>query len=270
MLLLLLTMMAACAPGPPPEVAAAPGGVVLELDPYPLGGLLTVPVTVGDHEADFIFDTGGGGTLYTKQAARAAGCEPFGRVTGFRHGGGVIHARRCPSAPLVIDGWTSPPGETFVLDLVELLPEDAPPVGGLIALDRFDGHLLTVDLGGRRLVVDGAAVGHEVPVRESRQAGGAMLDVFLPFEAPGGPVWMELDSGNTGPTLIAPHAASQLGLELSHEEPRPVTLHLEGFGPVRVQALEREMIYDGLLSAAFLQEHTVTLDLGGGRAWITR
>jgi hypothetical protein len=254
-------------------VPAAPAAV-LELDDY-LGVLLTVPVTVGDTTLPFLFDTGGGGTLLTPWAAERAGCEPFGRVTGFRHNGERVHARRCAAAAVVVDGWTTPVVETGVYDLMALLPEGVPLLGGLVALATFEGTALTLDLSARRVVIESPASlaertrsMREVPFREGRQSGGAMLDPFLSFEAPGGPIWFELDSGNAGPVLIAPHAAEQLGLELSAEEPRPITLELRGYGPVEVEAVEKEMIYDGLLNGAFLERVRVTLDLAGKRAWI--
>ena len=282
--LAIVALLAACGGGPgmPREPAAPrplPGAApvaVLELHEY-LAGLLTVPVAVGDTTLPFLFDTGGGGTLYTPEAAGAVGCEPFGRLTGFRHDGEAVHLERCAPAPVVIDGWSSPAAETGVFDLMALLPDGVPPLGGLMALQTFDGLAVTLALSDRQVVVESpgslarrVVAMTEVPMRESRQAGGAAVDVFLAFRAAGGPVWMELDSGNTGPVYIAPHAAAQLALDLSADETRTITLHLEGFGPVEVEARLREMIYDGLLNAAFLRGLRVTLDLDRERAWVER
>jgi hypothetical protein len=279
-ILALLAMGTACAsaatrtPGPAAPAAPPPPQAVLTLDDY-LGVLLTVPVQVGDTVLPFLFDTGGGGSLFTPDAAARAGCDPFGRVTGFRHNGETVHAARCAPSALVMDGWTSPEAETGVYDLMELLPDGVPTLGGLVGLSTFDGTAITLDLGGRRVIVetpaslrDRVASMTEVPYREGRQSGGAMLDPFLSFETPDGPVWFEMDSGNAGPVLIAPHAAAQLGYDLSPDEPRPVTLRLRGFGPVEVMAQEREMIYDGLLNGDFMEAHLVTLDLAAKRAWV--
>jgi hypothetical protein len=248
---------------------------VLELAPFLGTALRTVRVVVGDTTLPFLFDTGGGGTLVTPAAAAAMGCDPFGRVTGFRHNGEPVHAERCPAAPITVQGWRSPVREAGVYDLMALLPDGVPELGGVVGLNTFEGVAITVDLTGQRVVVESPASLKrrvvdmtEIPFREGRQSGGAMLDPFLSVRAPGGPLWFELDSGNAGPVLIAPHAAAQLGIELSRDEPRPVTLVLRGFGPIEVEALEKEMIYDGLLNAAFFERHRVTLDLDRKRAWV--
>lgn len=96
-----------------------------------------------------------------------------------------------------------------------LLPPGVPELGGLVDPQTFDGMPITLELFERRVVVETAASlarrvvsMSEVPMRESRQAGGASVDVFLAFRAGGGPLWLELDSGNTGPVYIAPPAAA--------------------------------------------------------------
>ncbi len=293
-----LLVTSACAPprdapgSPAPSApAAAPAQVngalaagdsapaaVLHLEPYVAGaGLLTLPVTVADSAARFLFDTGGGFTVVTPAAAEGIGCEPFGGLTGFRHNGDTVSARRCPAARLEVDGWTAPAAEVAVYDLGALLPAGLPPLGGLVALSTFEGRAITLELGRGRVVVESEAslAGRvtdmvEVPVREGRQAGGAALDVFIAFSAGGGPVWMELDSGNNGPVIISAVAAAQLGLDLSPRQARTVTLHLPGFGPVEVEAVQADIIYDGLLNADFVRQHRITLDLARSRAWIAR
>jgi hypothetical protein len=109
-----------------------------------------------------------------------------------------------------------------------------------------------------------------VTLRAGRQAGGAALDLFLAVEAPGGPLWMELDSGSAAPALLAPHAARALGLELDPAAPKRVELTVAGLGRVTVEASEREMIYDGLLGARFVGEFVWMIDLGTMRGWARR
>lgn len=246
----------------------------LRLKPY-VAGLRALDVVIGDTSLPFLLDTGGGLTLVTPALAAAVGCEPFGRSVGFRHNGEAVSLARCPPVALGLDGWSAAAHELAVWDLMSLLPEGLPELGGIVALNTFDDLAITLDLGGSRLVVESRASleqrvagAAELRLREAHQAAGSSLDVFLAIESEPGPLWFELDSGNAGPVLIAPHAAEQLGLDLSGTEPRGVTLNLAGYGPVTVQAVAREMIYDGLLNASFLEDHVVTLDLRRERAWI--
>lgn len=284
--LAITAVLSACGAGPVPDTSAVPRAAsdttaaepvaVLDLAPY-VAGLLSVTVAVGDTTYPFIFDTGGGLTLVTPEVAEALGCVPFGRTVGFRHDGEAVEASRCPPVALDIAGWRPPAGELAVWDLMALVPEGLPTLGGLVSLDTFDGLAVTLDLGDERVLVEtpGSLASrvenaHPVPVRVAHQAGGASLDVFLAVEATPGLLWFELDSGNAGPVFIAPHAAEMLGLELSDARPSRVTLVLPGLGPITVDAQEKAMIYDGLLNAAFLQDLTMTLDLEYGRAWISR
>jgi predicted aspartyl protease len=285
-LLAITAVLAACGAGPVPDTTAAPRAApdttasepvaILHLAPY-AAGLLSVTVAVGDTTYPFIFDTGGGVTLVTPEVAEALGCLPFGRTVGFRHDGEAIEASRCPPVALDIAGWRSPAGEVAVWDLMALIPEGLPTLGGLVSLGTFDGLAVTLDLGNERVLVEtpGSFASRvenadPVPVRMAHQAGGVSLDVFLAVEAQPGRLWFELDSGNAGPVFIAPHAAEMLGLELSDTRPTRVTLVLPGHGPITVDAQEKAMIYDGLLNAAFLRDLTMTLDLEYRRAWISR
>jgi hypothetical protein len=102
----------------------------------------------------------------------------------------------------------------------------------------------------------------------SRQAGGAALDLFLEAETPAGSIWLELDSGNAGPVLISPHAMAQLRASLSPDEPRRIALDIAGLGSIPVDAVLKDLIYDGLLNATFLETIALTVDLAAERAWV--
>lgn len=69
-----------------------------------------------------------------------------------------------------------------------------------------------------------------------------------------------MDSGNTQPVLIAPHAFAELGLDAL---PVGKTGHVErpiyGLGKVACEVESKELIYDGLSNAAF-GHHVVTMD----------
>lgn len=166
--------------------------------------------------------------------------------------------------------------EAAIMDVMALL-KGAPPIGGVVSLHTFQGGAFTLDLAANRLVVESRrslaqriAKAPQVSIRTSRQAGGATLDVFLAIDTPNDSIWLELDSGNAGPVLLSPHALTQLGLSLSGEQPRHVTLNVRGLGPTPLEVTAKDLIYDGLLNAAFLESVVLTIDLPTGRAWAVR
>lgn len=244
----------------------------LALSPY-VGPLRTVVVNSGSYTAPFLFDTGGGGTVLSLAAAKALELTPFGRATGFRHDGSRVDGPRAGPIELTLGAFVRR-GEVGVMDLDALLG-GAPPVGGIVSLETFVGQALTVDLAHERLFLEtpetlavrtkGAS---ELAVRCGRQAGGAGLDLFVAVESEHGWLWFELDSGNMAPVLIAPHAYVELGLEAPAEgKVESVELPIVGLGLVPCDAQCKELIYDGLLNAAFFSRFTVSIDLAGVRAW---
>ena len=255
-----------------PDVGTATGAVPVELQLEPYGRLKTVSLVVGPATGRFIRAPGGGFNVLPPTVAAEAGCRPFGRVVGFRAGGERITAERCQPIEAQAGGWADT-GDWNVFDLMALLG-NAPEVAGLVGLPLFEGRTVTLDLTGNRLTVETEesaarriAGMKAIGVRPSRQAGGAALDLMVSVETPDGPIWLEMDSGNTGPVLISPHAARQLGLTFRSGEAQDVTLDVTGLGPVPVTAIERQTIYDGLLNAGWLEQLVVTLDLQSMHAW---
>lgn len=260
----------------PRTVAARPprpdAPIELVLEPY-VGALRTVRAKIGEREAPFLFDTGGGGTVLSLASAKAAGLVPFGRGTGFRHNGERIDGQW--GGPMTLSlGAFERHGRVGILDVDGFLA-GLPRVGGILSLETFEGAALTVDLARGRLFVESTASlkartehASELTVRFGRQAAGAALDLFVAVEGRHGPLWFELDSGNVAPVLVAPHAFAELGLDAPPlGERRVAELALVGLGPVACEIEAREMIYDGLLNAAFFERHTLTMDLAEGRAW---
>lgn len=261
-------------------VAAPSPEPVARLPLHPLGehGLVLVDVTVGGEPRPFLVDTGGGLTVIGPSLAAAAGCTPAGRITGFRSDGGRLDLPRCGPAKLTIGG-RERTLETTILDLAAL---GLPGVFGLVSLATFEGEAFTLDLAARELILESEAslaartAGmRELTARAGRQAGGAGLDLFVAVSSPRGQLWLEFDSGNVGPLRLAPHAVTQLGIDLTAESPdAPATLELDftGLGPTAVQAIRSEQIYDGLVNARFFLEHVVTFDLRSAtpRAWAAK
>ena len=246
--------------------------VQLKLDPYANTGLRTVQVTVNGHRSPFLFDTGAGLTVLTPESAGYAGCTPFGLDTGFRDDGGKVTSSRCGPAALEI-GRYRVDGEVAEFDLLKLLGKGAPPVGGIVGLESFEGRALTIDLAHDRVTIEtprslALRIGgmHPVNVRIVRGAAGDVVP-FIEVRAKTGTLWMEVDSGNNGPVFLAPHAQQQLGISIPQHGKRPLDLDVIGLGPVPVTVATRDLIYDGQLDPAFLRHMELTVDIARGRAW---
>jgi len=220
-----------------------------------IANLRTLAVKLGNETVPFLLDTGGGFTVLTPEVARAAGCVPFGRVTGFRSSGERLDMRRCGPVSMRL-GPLTVRTEAAIMGVMALL-KGAPPIGGVVSLHTFQDGAFTLDLAANRLVVESRRSLAQritkmprVSIRTSRQAGGAALDVFLAIDTSGGSIWLELDSGNAGPVLLSPHALTQLGLSLLEDQPRQVTLNVRGLGPTPLEVAVKDLIDDGLLNAA--------------------
>lgn len=246
--------------------------VELPLEPY-FGPLRTVTLANGEFRGKFLLDTGGGVTLLSLAAGEALGARSFGRATGFRHDGTRQDGPRSGPVTLGAGGW-SRRGEVGVADLTAML-SGLPPIDGILALDFLRDEAVTLDLARNRLTLESAETlaarvkeAPELELRLAHQAAGWSLDVMVGLEGLNGTLWFELDSGNVAPVLVAPHAFVELGLDV----PRPGTkstqeLPLLGLGLLRTEVECKELIYDGLLNAAFFERHTVTLDLPRARGW---
>jgi hypothetical protein len=270
-----MTLLAGTAPIRAPfQEAKVPDAAPLELElaPY-FGPLRTLGISRGAFTAPFLFDTGGGGTVLALESVKTLELEPFGRGTGFRHDGTRIDGQRAGPIELASGAYRRR-GEVGVFDLATLLG-GLPPVGGIVALDFFRDQALTIDLARDRLTLETPASlaartrdAHELEIRLAHQAAGAGLDVMVGIEGLHGTLWFELDCGNVAPVLVAPHAFVELGLDVprlaskSNQE-----LPILGLGLLKTEVECREMIYDGLLNAAFFERHVVTLDLAHARAW---
>lgn len=259
---------------------AAPGRVgptVLPLRPFLDADhlALSLPAPGGGDDL-FLLDTGGGITLVGPAYAQRLGCTPWGRVTGFRMRGDRLDLPRCDGATLKIGGRTRRLPSALVLDLARFLPKDAPALAGSLALDAFAGEAVTLDLAGRRLIIETPAslkarIAHavEAPVRVSREAGGLARVPLIGIPTPRGLLWMELDCGSDGPIIMAPHAAEVLGLDPKQKTGQTISAvvapGLTLTGKVQIE----ELILDGNIGAPILKHWLVTLDLAHERLWLS-
>lgn len=249
--------------------------VVLPLDTY-MDVLPAIDVGVGDETMPFLFDTGGGLTIVTPSVVDRMGLTTFGRVTGFRMNGERVDLVRCESMSLKL-GPVSIQTEPEVLDLMQRLPQGWPEVGGVVSLHTFRNHALTLDLASRQVILETEAsmlrraeTMHPIPIRFHRQASGSSVDLLLEVVAKVGSLWLEVDTGNTGPVQLAPHALRQLGVNASTTGVTwtgTVDLNIAGLGPVDVAAAEADLICDGVLNIDTLQRMILSVDLPARHAW---
>jgi hypothetical protein len=269
-----LTLAAASALAAPVRPAPPPKPVAIPLEPY-LGVLWSFQADVDGKPRRFLLDTAGGITVIAQPFADAIGCKPWGRVTGFRMRGDRVDAPRCDDVGLTAAGVPLKAPTAGVIDFSTLLPKDAPLLDGSVALDAFAGRAVTLDLAGRRLIVETpeslkvrASAGVEVPVRFSREAMGLALTPFLAAPTAKGRIWLELDSGSTGAAVIGKHVADLLGLDPAIQKGQSVDMTLVGGPRISGKVLVEDMILDGNIGVPALQQWVVTLDLANERAWI--
>ena len=242
-------------------------------------GLRTVQTTVAGQTSGFILDTGGGISVVSPALAEAAGCEPWGQITGFRLTGERLTMPRCDGLALNVDGVSLVSPSAGLFDLSPLLPPDAPRIDGLIALDSLQAQPFTLELGAGRLTFEtpaslarriGGAV--EVPIRFHRQAGGASLTVMARVMTPRGALWMQLDSGSDAPILLARTSAEPLGLDPEVAR-QPLRLSIAGARTgvieAEVDARVRDMIIDGNIGLPVMRDWIMTFDLKAEKLWIT-
>ena len=249
-----------------------------------MGILRTIKARIGSDTVPFIFDTGGGLTLITPEIADKINCAPFGRITCFRMTGERIDLQRCGEVEFNIEGIPLQV-EATVFDLMALLPKGWPKVGGMFSLDTFRNHAITLNLSRNRLIIetkdsleDRISTMKPVNMRINHQTGGWGLDIFVEIEADKGSLWFELDSGNMGDVLLAPHAIEQLSITVPTSDNKTIgngadvfetTLNIVGFGPLKVRARKQELIYDGVLNASTIEKLILTMDLTKEIMWAT-
>jgi hypothetical protein len=238
-----------------------------------MGVLRALDVTVGAETVPFIFDTAGGLTFVTPEFARRHGCQAYGRVVGFRMSGEQLSFPRCGQMTLGL-GRRQHVVETAVFDIMALLPEGWPEVGGIVSLHTFKDSAITIELGANRVTVESdeslaqrTADMRALKTRINTQTGGEGLDLFVEAAAEKGSLWLEVDSGNMGPVVLAPHAFDQLGAPRPGTDGGELELTLVGLDPIPVAVTEEQIIYDGVVNARTLEGLVLTIDLRTGQSW---
>jgi len=239
------------------------------------GRLRTIQVRVGRDTVNFLFDTGGGVTVISPRDSEAIGCVPGGVGFGVRLTGEVLSGRLCANVKLGV-GSLEVTEDAGVMGLAKLLGPRGPAVRGLISLASFRGRLLTVDLAHDRLVLETPSTFAErtrgmteVPVRLATGEGGGQLTAYVGVRAQNGAMlWMEWDSGNMASTLVAPYAVALLGGDTTQRANDLRLSFAEGLAATVPSQVKKDMIHDGVLSAAFVERAVWSLDLERGRMFV--
>lgn len=248
---------------------------IISLDLFQ-GKQFTVDATVGGKKRTFLFDTGEGVTMISPRIAHDIDCQPWGNITGFRMTGERMDVPRCDNVKFDFSGASFTAPTTMVFDLRKIDPE-LNKLDGSIGLDLFAGRTITIQFASRKVIVeteqsaaDRAHRGIEVPIRLSRPSEGLALDVNMGVDTSRGRAWMELDSGNAGPTIfVSPQIAPLLGLRTDTREAQAVNARLApGVDFVGRARVFPNMIMDGNIGMQFMGKHDLTLDLRAGRAWV--
>lgn len=253
---------------------------LIALDDYTVqnhvGMFVSIQVGVGERTMPFLFDTGGGLTFITPALADELGLEQFGRVTGFRMNGERLDLIRCEEVTLRV-GPRDIRTELAVFDMMSLLPPGCAEVGGIVSLHTFKDQSITIDLSSAVLRLETASslqrrVETMAPLnaRFSHQASGSSIDLFVEVRAKTGSLWLEVDTGNIGPVLLATHALRQLGLieeKGAGNWSGEVPLDIIGLDEIKVSAVEADLIYDGVLNFETIKQLILTIDFPNERAW---
>ena len=245
------------------------------------GKLFVIEATVNGRSGQYLFDTGEGITMMTPAIAAAAHCVPWGNVAGFRMLGDRMDTPRCDNITFTLPGGPRTAPETIVFDIGSIDPSLA-QVQGSIGLDLFAGHAVSIELAAHRLIVESPAslaeriqTATSIPIRLVRDAEGAALSVDIGVTTKRGLAWMELDTGNDGPTIfVSQSVAPLLGLDAATKPPKeaprqPVTLTLApGLNISGAARVFPGMIMDGNIGPKFLEGWNITLDLQTSRGWL--
>lgn len=242
---------------------------IIELQSY-VGRLVTVTGWLHGDSLRLLFDSGGGETILAPHVAEQISCTPAGRSVGVRMSGENVEWPLCHDVPLVLAGRMLVDATTGIWDIMAVLPEGLPRLDGLVSLETFRDQLVTLNLANSQLVLEtaetlGQRVGtmSRVPMRIATGSDGSQLTVLLQGRIQGteSSVWLLLDSGNLGETLLAPHVRSDMAAS-------DVAIIFGDSVVVTAPARIAEIIYDGALSEAFLRQVIISLDLRRGEAWI--
>jgi hypothetical protein len=239
------------------------------------GGGQTLDAAIDGHAGAFLFDSGWGVSSVTPHYAELIGCKPWGKMFGFRATGERVDAERCNSAVLNLAGVALEMPTLGVIDLMKYMPKSVVTYAGALGLDAFDGRAITIRSRARQLILESPGSlaarvtrAHRVPIRLVRDVQGAALSADIGVPTASGMIWLELDTGNYGGTMIGRHVAQLVGLDPKAKGGQD--LHMQIIPGITVAGRARigDYIMDGNIGEDFLDQWDLTLDLSNGRGWL--
>jgi hypothetical protein len=276
-------LVTACAAQPlVPSLRSSNGApTTIKLEPY-VGRLVTLQVRIGNQSYPFLLDTGGGWTSATPKVAKAGGCVPFGRLVGSRMSGEQISSQKCGRTKLFLEG-VALEGDLGVFDLMALLPNELPELGGTFALSSLRDRPFTLDLESKQLILETrSSLARRTKglmhrrIKLQHEAAGYGTTVFVEVAARPEPLWFLLDSGNLDAVIVDPHSLPQLDVSpgtmaaASGKEPFDLDLVVAGQSVSGVRSRVRDIIYDGALSEAVMRKFVITVDISNETIWFAR
>ena len=235
--------------------------------------LWKVHLTVNGVPGDFLFDTGGGITLLSKDFAPKVECTYWGRNTGYNMFGKRGDDAHCDGVQLKAGEVTLTPVSVGHIDFGDQFPGDKAP-DGLLSLDAFDGKAITIDQVAGTLTIETpsslaerVAPMKELPMRLVRDCSARCLNAFLAVPTPKGQTWLILDSGAGGVSLIARDYADAFGLDSAKKMGQQLRVDVAPGVSVDSPVMIADMIMDGNLGQPFMSQYVLTLDLNRGRLW---
>jgi hypothetical protein len=232
----------------------------------------TVPVEIAGGTHSMLFDTGGGVTAISPALAKQLNCQITGTSIGLRMTGERVETPLCRDVELRVGGLVIRT-EAAVIDLAGMLGKNGPQVDGMVSLATLDGFAVSLDLSHDKVTIESARSlvtrtkkATKVPFRRATGLSGGQLSPFAGVATKGGTVWLEIDSGHGGSaTFVSPQAATLLGDAGHGEVNLELGARLDAHTPVVVR---KDLVLDGVLSAAMVARSTWTFDLRSDALWV--
>jgi len=182
---------------------------------------------------------------------------------------------RCNTTHVTVGPFHVTMPQVAVIDLEKFGEPSPQKFSGFLGLDLFAGKIVTLDVAGNRLTLEDSSSlsrirrsATEVPIRLVKAAEGSALTADLGIPSRQGMLWMEIDTGNYGPSLINKKAAQLVGLAADSKARQEFRVTPKPGIEASGSALVRDLILDGDLGRDVLSHWCITVDLMTGRGWI--